>query len=854
MAFVGCWFVLCSLQNFKMETFFCPEQGCGRKFSRRYNLNRHYQNFHLNSELVEKCSLCGQLFESCEKLQKHYRFSHRPSRKFFLKESAFKKAYVTYRYNFLEKDVNFASSQLSVKEKIKERLMSEVAEKTVCKASLIFIAEMVMNDHSGNKLTVASIPFRSPAFLITNGSNRNLKRNILKSFSSQTEAMEEFIRSGSNWTFERALAFDIEIAAVRPITGGKETENEKENVLNIKSFRQKKFLYNPCNKDEKCFLYCIAHFLYQDKIPKTKTNLKKTEQQKYKKFIDKFKTENIQFPISISGIKKFLNKNKKLDLKINILYRNTSDKIFPHEFGLGNGSKIVNLLMVEKPTGNHFLLIKDADKYLRKVYKAKKLNYKKEFFCLHCFNSFSKKHSLMKHEKFCSLNKPKVETVPEKGSKHEKIRFKNYEHTHKLEYTAYLDFECVLPSSDTFCEVCQRLKCTCDASFTEVISKQKPIAFSFLVLGPNKEVIHEHSFAGKNAHVHLVRHLLEQENLWIRNLLSVKKDMIISQEEQIAYEETKNCYICQSVFSSETIKVRDHSHYSGLFLGAACQSCNLRRRNSKKVPIFMHNGSRFDLHFIVKALAKFGDEIKNLSVLPYNQENFRTLSFNSFEFVDSLAFLQASLAQLASDLKDSEHNYSIIKQTSLVKKNARFNKKGFEMVLGKSFFPYEFCGSLKLMYSTKNLPKRKHFYSQLSEKSISKGEYKFAKTVWEEFKCENLVDYTLLYCKIDVLILSELFETFRDDMIEFSGLDPAHYISLPAYSYDSMLKTTKSVIELPTDIDMVHFLESGKRGGMSIIRTRHLYPSTSNDLSSGDSENDSEIIYIDANVRENFLF
>ena len=163
-----------------MESLVCPEKTCGRKFTRSFNLNRHYQNFHLNSELVEKCFLCAQLFPSCEELQKHYSRFHRPSRKFFLKESAFKRSFVTYRYNYMEQDINFASSQLNIKEKIEERLLSEAALKTVCKTSLIFIAQMAMLDHSGNVLSEASIPFRSPSFLVTTSSKSNLRKNIKK--------------------------------------------------------------------------------------------------------------------------------------------------------------------------------------------------------------------------------------------------------------------------------------------------------------------------------------------------------------------------------------------------------------------------------------------------------------------------------------------------------------------------------------------------------------------------------------------------------------------------------------------------------------------------------------------------
>jgi hypothetical protein len=53
----------------------------------------------------------------------------------------------------MEQDINFASSQLNIKEKIEERLLSEAALKTVCKTILIFIAQMAMLDHSGNVLS-----------------------------------------------------------------------------------------------------------------------------------------------------------------------------------------------------------------------------------------------------------------------------------------------------------------------------------------------------------------------------------------------------------------------------------------------------------------------------------------------------------------------------------------------------------------------------------------------------------------------------------------------------------------------------------------------------------------------------
>jgi len=75
----------------------------------------------------------------------------------------------------------------------------------------------------------------------------------------------------------------------------------------------------------------------------------------------------------------------------------------------------------------------------------------------------------------------------------------------------------------------------------------------------------------------------------------------------------------------------------------------------------------------------------------------------------------------------------------------------------------------------------------------------------------------------------------------FSSLDPSHYISLPAFAFDSMLNITKCELDLLSDINMIQFIESSIRGGVSFINTRHLtcQPGTG-----------EEIVYIDANVSD----
>ena len=838
-----------------MGEFVCTEQNCGKKFTRQFNLKRHINLFHVNSDnVVEKCFLCGQIFKNCDDLQNHYKRTHKPTRKFVLVESAFRKSIITYRYNFLDNEINFAAAQLGIKQLVKNQILLEAAKKTVCKVSLIFVGQMSIVDLAGAKINTSSIPFRAPAFLANASMPGNISKNIVRSFNHQANNMEEFMQSGSGWQFDRGLVFHIEIAAIRPIVSGSESY-----PINLTNFYNKKFLFNPGNKDKKCFLYCLAYFFHGHRIKNL--DLKNPTRQ-LKKYTRKFNTKKISFPISITGIKKFLKINPQLDLNINILMRENDgkkDTIYPYEYNLGGGKKTLNLLMIQKKISkdsaeNHFVVITNTDKYLRAVYfksneesTVKTKTYKKVFFCLNCLNGFSRKDILKNHENVCSMNKPRKELTPDAGI-NDSIYFKNYENKHMLDHIAFLDFECALPSKKKNCLVCRSLKCKCDTSFTDVLSKQEPIGYSFVVLEGDKKIIHENSYIGEKAGEAFVGHILEQEQLWIKNLLSVQKDMIMSNLDIIHFNQATTCYMCEKKFPEDSLneivdKVRDHNHATGKFIGASCNKCNLRRRKPSTLRIFVHNGSRYDFHFIVKALGKFTDQVEQIKVLPFNGENFRTISFNSFEFIDSLAFLQSSLAELSSDLKDTQHTYDILKQTYLVQSCGKFDKKKFNIVLEKSFFPYEFCQSLKQMESVTELPSREHFTSSLTEKSITVSDHKFAQKVWKMFNCQNLIDYTKIYCKIDTILLAEVFQKFRHEMYSFSGLDPAHYISLPSYSYDSMLKLTNCNIKLPTDIDMIQFLETGKRGGVSFIGTRQMQ--VTND--------ESEIVYLDANVRTHFF-
>ena len=93
-----------------------------------------------------------------------------------------------------------------------------------------------------------------------------------------------------------------------------------------------------------------------------------------------------------------------------------------------------------------------------------------------------------------------------------------------------------------------------------------------------------------------------------------------------------------------------------------------------------------------------------------------------------------------------------------------------------------------------------------------------------------------------------MFENFRDSLMSSFGLDPAHYITLPSFVWDAMLKHTKVELELLTDIDMLHFFQSSIRGGLSTAVKRY---AKANNKYMGEKYNpsipDSYLMYYDIN-------
>ena len=657
---------------------------CKTNFSRKNDLQRHFNRKHLSSKNIINCFLCGLLFEDVLKLDEHYENIHKSSNYFEVKESAFKRNVIVYRYLYSKsKHISLGDSQNSfIKKEIKKVIYHEAAKKNIIKYSIILIADLKMLDNTNDIISKATIPFRSKTFTSVPLEKNRIRESIEIAMQEHTNKIEAFIQNGSNWIFDRPLAIDIEICGLNSLVMG----CSEYSSIDLKLLRNRRHLVNVPSKKNQCLLYCIAEALYGKDI------LDKKSHRPLKKYVKKFNINGINFPTTLKDVRKFVSLNEVFNIKLNIIFL-SENKIYPIESSIGNGKNVINLLIVPISKDNssihHFLLIKNLDKFLSKVYKNEngRNYYTDSFYCTNCLNKFYTKSNRDKHYQRCILNKAQIEKVPDE--RNNIIKFEKYENQFYENLVGYLDFESSLEKLGNKCETCNTLRCKCDYSYTRYENIQKPICFSFIIVDKNNKIVYEKNYSGKNAADVFLNDLLLQEKVWIKGKLNeIIKMNKLNEVEEIMHEISQSCYMCNKVFTVQDEKVHDHDHSTGCYISAAHRSCNLRRRRQKCLKIFMHSGSRYDFHFIVKSLAK--REVKNLYILPYNMENFRMVKFNSFMLLDSLAFLPSSLSKLSEDLKLSKHDYPVLKNAKLVQTNGKFDTEKFEMSIQKGFFCYEY--------------------------------------------------------------------------------------------------------------------------------------------------------------------
>ena len=102
----------------------------------------------------------------------------------------------------------------------------------------------------------------------------------------------------------------------------------------------------------------------------------------------------------------------------------------------------------------------------------------------------------------------------------------------------------------------------------------------------------------------------------------------------------------------------------------------------------------------------------------------------------------------------------------------------FCLMIRKGVYPYEYMDGWKKFEET-SLPPKVVFYSRLNMKGISDQDHEHAQQVWNIVEKKTLGWYHNTYSKTDVLLLANMFDTFRNTCLKHYMLDPAHFCTTP---------------------------------------------------------------------------
>lgn len=551
---------------------------------------------------------------------------------------------------------------------------------------------------------------------------------------------------------------------------------------------------------------------------------------------------DIKFPVDLKNVTKFEQKNPTISVNI-YTYDDDVNKVRTLRLTKNVKEKHVHLLLLTKKLKKndeipktHYCWIKNLSALLSAQISS---NGHAMFFCDRCLNHFMTTARLEHHKIDCiKQNECGIKMPKYPGNI---IQFRNYKKQLMVPFIIYADVESILKKPDT--EFC-RSESTIAYQQHEAYS----VGYYFKSHYDDSQSFYK-SQRGLNCINWFVRELYELAAR-VSRVLSNVVPLNMSLEDEVLFIMSEECHICGKLFDDSSEKVRDHSHISGLYRGAAHSECNLKLQEAKYIPVVFHNLANYDSHFIIKALAT--EVPGGIKVIPRNDQLYiaftKTIEssesgeyedFVKLRFIDSFQFMSSSLDYLSSLLPAD-------KKQILRNEFKELSNEQVQLLERKGVFCYDYIDSLSKLDECA-LPSKDKFYNSLTDSDISGEDYEFASKVWKTFQIKTLGEYSDLYMKTDILLLADVFENFRETCYKIYSLDAAHYFTAPSLSFDSMLKYTKVQIHALTCIDMHLFVERGIRGGVSVCNKRH---SKGNHkyMENYDPKQETQfLIYLDAN-------
>ena len=599
--------------------------------------------------------------------------------------------------------------------------------------------------------------FNSKAKTITKADD--IEHELNMSRQEILKLIDIWVSEGSGWVIDRIDSHYINVTKYKPLHGSNYIElptglkNPKKGLINIK------------NKDDGCFRWChIRHLNPQTEHPE---RIKKED----KKMVNELNYDGIEFPVS----QKHYNKvEKQNNIRINVFGYEIGQP-FPIHISKETFEDQMNLLLITEDEKKHYVLIKDFNAFMYNQSKHKE----RKHFCMFCLQCFSSERILANHGNNClTINGMQAINMPKPGKNI--LNFKNFYKQLPVPFVIYADFEAITKKVQG-CELSEEMENEKNKrSYTEAYQTHEDCGSAYKVVccyddKYSKDIC---IYRGENAVYRFMEQMLEEVK-YCKTVIKkhFNKPLVMTEDDEMCFKLMDECYICGEKYVEKDVRVRDHCHITGKFRGSAHRDCNLKLRikpEDIKIPVIFHNLRGYDSHFIMQQIGEIakkhgGKQDLNINAIPNNMEKYMAFMLgNNLTFIDSFQFMGSSLDKLVNNLPKDD-----LKYTSKVFKGKKLN-----LLSQKGVYPYDFMDSFEKFDQTK-LPTKDQFYSILNDQHITDDEYDHAKKVWKTFKIKTMGEYHDLYLGSDVLLLADVFESFRKTCLQYYKLDPCHYFTSP---------------------------------------------------------------------------
>ena len=79
---------------------------------------------------------------------------------------------------------------------------------------------------------------------------------------------------------------------------------------------------------------------------------------------------------------------------------------------------------------------------------------------------------------------------------------------------------------------------------------------------------------------------------------------------------------------------------------------------------------------------------------------------------------------------------------------------------------------------------------------MTDADYTHTKRVCKDFKIKSSEEYHHLFLQSDTLLLTDVFENFRNMCLEIYKLDPAQFLTSPGLAWQTALEKAKAKLDL----------------------------------------------------------